>query len=284
LAFGSSFLGLRWEWLRPAAELLLLAELVGLVVLERHQLFEPVHEAVGGMQDHIAEIRTNLSWVTEGMSASGDVTLYRNARDLIRALVQITGDAFVRDQDSPQTLRIAALSGYRITERDPLLAQEVVEWRKAIASYLLLPGSQSDSKTRWWSIRALLSVHNLEGLEFFLNFYRPLTEQMPLNLEVKFALRPLPDALLSPTLCTDHEAVIRFDDLSGSFRWGVLFRGPQYTALFVRWFEDAWARVPDSYLVYSREGLNQKAIDLITGELGGSGVASPRGPHERATQ
>jgi len=43
LGFAGDFLGLPWHWMRPAAELLLLAELVGLVVLERHQLFEPVH-------------------------------------------------------------------------------------------------------------------------------------------------------------------------------------------------------------------------------------------------
>jgi hypothetical protein len=36
LAFASGYLGLPWLWLRPAAELLLLAELVGLIVLERH--------------------------------------------------------------------------------------------------------------------------------------------------------------------------------------------------------------------------------------------------------
>ena len=46
LGFAGDFLGLPWHWMRPAAELLL-AELVGLVVLERHQLFEPVHENVG---------------------------------------------------------------------------------------------------------------------------------------------------------------------------------------------------------------------------------------------
>jgi hypothetical protein len=44
LALASGYLGLTWLWLRPAAELLLLAELVGLIVLEPHQLFEPVHD------------------------------------------------------------------------------------------------------------------------------------------------------------------------------------------------------------------------------------------------
>jgi hypothetical protein len=40
LGFAGDFLGLPWHWRRPAPELLLLAELVGLVVLERRQLFE----------------------------------------------------------------------------------------------------------------------------------------------------------------------------------------------------------------------------------------------------
>ena len=52
VAFAAEYFELPWKWLRPIAELLLLAELVGLVVLERHQLFEPVHETVG--QTHAA--------------------------------------------------------------------------------------------------------------------------------------------------------------------------------------------------------------------------------------
>jgi hypothetical protein len=46
LGFVGDYLGLPWKGFRPAAELLLLVELVVLVVLERHQLFEPVHEKV----------------------------------------------------------------------------------------------------------------------------------------------------------------------------------------------------------------------------------------------
>src|SRR5271167_3088214 len=59
--FAGDFLGLPWHWMRPVAELLLLAELVGLVVLERHQLFEPVHEQVGGMEAQLAEVRETLA-------------------------------------------------------------------------------------------------------------------------------------------------------------------------------------------------------------------------------
>ena len=37
LGFAGDFLGLPWKWLQPAAELLLLGELVGLIGLECHQ-------------------------------------------------------------------------------------------------------------------------------------------------------------------------------------------------------------------------------------------------------
>jgi hypothetical protein len=50
-------------------------------------------------------------------------------------------------------------------------------------------------------------------------------------------------------------------------RWGVLFQGPQYLVLFQRWFDDLWASIPDSYLVYSRDGFNENAIDRIRKEL-----------------
>jgi hypothetical protein len=44
LGFAGDLLGPPWHWMRPAAELLLLTEPVGLVALERPQLFEPVHD------------------------------------------------------------------------------------------------------------------------------------------------------------------------------------------------------------------------------------------------
>src|SRR5208282_3022259 len=71
LGFAGDFLGMPWHWMRPAAELLLLAELVGLVVLERHQLFEPVHENVGAMRTRMEEMHAMM---TENMRSSGQVT------------------------------------------------------------------------------------------------------------------------------------------------------------------------------------------------------------------
>src|SRR5437899_969099 len=61
VAFAAEYLELPWKWLRPGVELLLLAELVGLVVLERHQLFEPVHDKVDATHIRVEEIHALIT-------------------------------------------------------------------------------------------------------------------------------------------------------------------------------------------------------------------------------
>ena len=56
LGFAGDYMGLSWKWLRPAAELLLLAELVVLVIIERRQLFEPVDEKVTNIESRIGHV------------------------------------------------------------------------------------------------------------------------------------------------------------------------------------------------------------------------------------
>ena len=58
-----------------------------------------------------------------------------------------------------------------------------------------------------------------------------------------------------------------FDDANGFFHWGFWFQGSQYRALLERWFDDMWANIPDSYLIHSRNGFNQGAIDRTRKEL-----------------
>ena len=53
----------------------------------------------------------------------------------------------------------------------------------------------------------------------------------------------------------------------GDFLWGFWYQGPQYLALLERWFDDLWASIPESYVIYSRNGFNQSAIDRIREEL-----------------
>src|SRR5260370_4367532 len=99
-----------WHWMRPAAELLLLAELVGLVVLERHQLFEPVHEGVSELQRRIADLQMTMGSITQHLGASCQVKFCASTPEVFRALTRITREALSSDYEGPQILRISSLS------------------------------------------------------------------------------------------------------------------------------------------------------------------------------
>jgi len=116
LGFASEFLGVPWHWMRPAAELLLLAELVGLVVLERHQLFEPVHEQVGSMTAQMTDMRQTLNSLSEHARASGQLTICADPPEVLRTQARVTREALARDHESPQILRVAALSSRPISQ------------------------------------------------------------------------------------------------------------------------------------------------------------------------
>ena len=73
--------------------------------------------------------------------------------------------------------------------------------------------------------------------------------------------------MLSPAVMTDRDALMIFDDATAGLRWGVWFQGPQYLALFERWFDDLWASIPENHLIYSGNGFNQSAIDRIRKEF-----------------
>jgi hypothetical protein len=47
--------------------------------------------------------------------------------------------------------------------------------------------------------------------------------------------------------------------------------------VFARWFDDLWASISDTYVIYSRSGLNQKALDRIRKELEAADAAPKRG-------
>jgi len=208
--FAGDFLGMPWHWMRPAAELLLLAELVGLVVLERHQLFEPVHERV-------EDIYATLEELTQQIGALGQTTVYRNSRELIEGMTRTTRLALERDHEAPQTLRVARLLGHFLAvENDPEFAAQIQDWGKALADYGLSPGSRADARVRWWSTRSVYA----------------------LNSEIKFIARAKVEAVLSPALITDREVISAFDDVGAALRWGILFQGRQYVTLFSRWSDE----------------------------------------------
>jgi hypothetical protein len=267
LGFASEFLGMPWHCMRPAAELLLLAELVGLVVLERHQLFEPVHEGVSELQTRMADLQMTMGSLTEHLAASGQVTVCASTPEVFRAMTRITREALARDYEGPQILRIASLSGIMFSEDNREAATEFRDYFSLASAYLLAADSPPDSRARRWSFRMVLRFATTEGLDRTMQNFAPGIEQNPINVEIKMFTRSKVESGLSPQTITDREVMLAFDDANAALRWGVLFEGRQYAGLFARWFDDLWASIPDAYLVYSRSGLNQKAIDLVRKEL-----------------
>jgi hypothetical protein len=269
VAFAGEYFDLPWKWLRPGVELLLLAELVGLVVLERHQLFEPVHETVGNLQDNMGRVLDSLGSITEKLNSSGQVTTYIGPRDVYAVRARLLHEALARNDEGPHIFRDAILSG-----RGGLLAdrREVgdvfEEMTKVISEFHLLPESPPDARARHWSTRVLFACATSEMFDRFMKFAQAVViEPGSLNVECKVIVRSKPEALLSPAQITDRDVVLVYDDEQSSYRWGLVLQGRQYVALFSRWFDDRWAATPDRYQIYGRGLLNQNAVEQFRKEL-----------------
>jgi hypothetical protein len=165
VAFAAESFDLPWKWLRPGVELLLLAELVGLVVLERHQLFEPVNDKVDSMQGDVSALRTELGLLSQRLDSSGQMTFYANPSQTVGAAVRALREAVAREQEAPQILRIARLARTSYFAGDPELSTEFRELAKATLAFGLVPGVLPDSKVRLWSVRVILTVTSLEHFD-----------------------------------------------------------------------------------------------------------------------
>ena len=264
------------EVVAPAAELLLLGELVGLIVLERHQLFEPVHEKVGSLGHDMSRVLDSLGSITEKLDSSGQITTYANPRDLLTARVRLLREALMRNDEGPHILRQAFLSGRNLIEDTREVGQAFKELREVIAEYQLLPDSPQDARSRRWSCRALYACATSEHFNRLLEFLRTIAlEPGSLNLEFKIIVRAQPEALLSPEI-TDRDVVLIYEDGVSSHRWGLVLQGRQYVTLVGRWFDDRWAATPDRYQIFGRGIINQKAIDLVRKELAAAEAARDR--------
>jgi hypothetical protein len=171
LAFAAEYLELSWKWLRPAAELLLLAELVGLIVLERHQLFEPIGEKVTGMEARIAEMQATLGQMNERMTAAGQVIVTVGVREGLQLRTRLLRDALARDQEGPQLLRLGTFSGAVLVQDTRELGEEWPTLQKVGSEFVLVPGSGANSKGHRWSSRLILhgglSMHSRAALSGF---------------------------------------------------------------------------------------------------------------------
>jgi hypothetical protein len=269
LAFAAEYLELSWKWLRPAAELLLLAELVGLIVLERHQLFEPISEKVTGMEARIAEMQATLDQMNERMTAAGSqVIVTVGVREALQLRLRLLREALARDQEGPQLLRNAVFSGAILAQDTRELGDEWLTLQKIGSEFVLVPGSGANSKGHRWSQRAILAWGTIDAFKSGMEYVRSMFEEVgALNVEVKILVRARFEAMLSPVQITDRDVFLTYDNEMGRYRWGLSLQGRQYVTLCARWFDDRWSSIPDSYLIYSRNGLNQKAVDQIKREL-----------------
>jgi hypothetical protein len=282
LAFASEYLELPWKWIRPAAELLLLGELVGLVVLERHQLFEPVHEKVSGIESTLAaaklgDMSATVAMLGERAKAAGQIMTCVGPREVYAARARCLRDALARNEEGPHMMRGALLSGRALVEDTREVGEAFAEMIKVLSEFVLLPGSPPDARARRWSNRALMTCATTELFGRMLTWLEPLLiEPGCLNTDVKILVRSQPEALLSPATITDRDVVLVYDDELSSHRWGLVLQGRQYVSLFSRWFDDRWGAIPDRYQIFGRGVLNQKAVDLIRSELATNEVARER--------
>jgi hypothetical protein len=268
LAFASGYLGERWLWLRPAGELLLLAELVGLIVLERHQLFEPVHSTVAETKDHVLGMMQTLSSIGERLDLAGQATLSPGTLDTFRAFTRIAREALTRNHDTTQVFRLATLSGAFMLPKDPEVTEEYSNLLEALYAYLLLPTSSATSPARHWSIRNVIAFADLDTFERYRNdMLQPVSEQKPLNFELKFIVRPELVTLFYPLVISDREVLFTCHDFRRVLPLALVLRGEQYAQVFAHWLDELWASIPNTQLVYSRNGLDEKALERIRAEL-----------------
>jgi hypothetical protein len=140
----------------------------------------------------------------------------------------------------------------------------------ASVAFELQPNSAPDSKVRSWSMRVVLTVTGVENFEYWRDHIMPYyLKQKPLNLELKVRIRVggSSEGQLTPNIVTDRDVVVSLDDDKASHRCGFLFHGSQFVAVFARWFDELWMSIPNEYLVYTRAGLNEAALNRIRQQL-----------------
>jgi hypothetical protein len=273
--------------------LLLLAELVGLVVLERHQLFEPVSEKVDSIDARIAQISevvasadlpaigVAVGQINERVGAAGQAAAYIGAREVLWVRTRLLREASTGSHPGPQMFRLGLFAGRNLFDDPRAIGDEFEKWTKVLTEHYLVAGSPADSPAHSCTFRFLVAFAAPEALDFALNALRPtLIDPHVLNAESKILVRSRPEGLLSPALITDRAVLLSYDDETSPYRWGVVLEGQQYVTLFARWFDDRWAAIPERHMVFARNGLNQKAVDLVRKNLTRAGAAATENSEE----
>src|SRR5208282_3624125 len=115
------------------------------------------------------------------------------------------------------------------------------------SAYLRLPTSAATSPARHWSLRNVVAFADLSTFEAYADqVLRPFVEQKPLNVDMKFIVRPEPITLLYPLVISDREVLLSCHDPRGVSPFALLLRGEQYQSLFARWYDELWASIPNT--------------------------------------
>jgi hypothetical protein len=145
LALASGYLGLTWLWLRPAAELLLLAELVGLIVLERHQLFEPVHDRVEDIYSTLATLMQQIG----AQKPAREPILMTNSVDYYHV---VTG---LMSESKHEVLMVVRGEEILVEQAQPFIqrTRSTVEREKQLHVYLVIASHLGELKEEAFSRR-----------------------------------------------------------------------------------------------------------------------------------
>jgi len=292
--FGSDRLAM--PWLREAAEVVILAEILGFIVLERFELFEPVHESILELHNSIRAIDgrlTQLEQLSRILAAAGDVSPQPTTADMYRSAARTMREALSSDPKGPQILRTARLSGRWRPPADhhynPQDLEAIREFVTALQAYEVVPGgANAHPWAHLWSKRVLLAVGDVASLEA-LSMRLPLgqaaarrdlaivSDEKVLNVTVKVLIHSQAQASLSPlVIIGEREAVLSFEDPSLPYpHWGVSFHGDRYASLFARWFDEIW-QSPEAFTVYSRDGIHQEQLRQIRTALEAASVPERR--------
>lgn len=287
--FGSERLHV--HWVGQIAQLLILAEILVFIVLERFEVFEPVRES---MQDFHATLRdmdqrldtrlASLEHIGDVLAEAGEVTAQASPAEMYREAARLLRDELATDPGGPQILRTARLSGLFARPDDPVYHPDeldaVNEFVTALAAYdEALDGQGASPWAHLWTKRTLFAIGDLASFEAFamrlpLNG-RPAAPGFAVaphsrtrNLTIKVLVKSRPEPALSPLLILgERAACLTFEEPSHPApHWGIFLRGARYASLFARWHDEIW-HSPDAYTIYSRDGINEQELERVRGRL-----------------
>lgn len=269
--FSSEYIGM--DWLAPAAQIIILAEILGFVVLERFQVFEPVQETIADVRHRLE----SLERLRSDLAASGYARAVSDVESTHDHLCDLLSETLAEKPASPQILRITTLTGEftdaaKVASEAPLFA-DIVERIRAFHDT-----PESRAKHPWvtsWAIRTLDAIGDPRSLDNVRSTLERVSRSRTTNQVSKILPRPGAQAAIFPMVLGDRAVALGLGDASSNdLKWGVILEGEQYAALFARWFDELW-QDPEAITVFARGVVDEQAFARIRQRLTELGVTLP---------